>query len=110
MVQQTPAGRRQHVEFARLTQTRQNLRDERATPQGDPARRNSADIDQDLQQVQQDLDAQQVLQDATTAGVRRAGELLGYLIMHATKPNVGKCLDNLDVSTLQEFVCNSTPC
>ena len=30
--------------------------------------------------------AQQVLQDATTTAARRAGELFGYLIMHATKP------------------------
>ena len=87
MVQSTPAGRRQHIEIAHLTQARQDLKNEHATPQGDPARRNNAGIDHDLQQVQQDLDAQQVLQDATTAGVRQADELLGYLIMHATKPN-----------------------
>ena len=70
-----------------LTQTFQNLRDERATPLGDPARRDNNVIDNEIRQVNQELNAQQTLQDATTAEVRRAGELLGYFIMHATKPN-----------------------
>ena len=110
MVQQTPAGYRQHTEILRLSQARQDLRDERTTLQGDPARRDNAVIDQDLQQAQRDLDAQQVLQDATT-GVRRAGELPGYyLIIHSTnltanqttyfvdfrgQKSVGKCIDQL---------------
>ena len=87
MVQQTPAGQRQHVEIQRLTQAPQDLRDERATPLGHPARRDSNVIDSEIRQVNQDLNAQQALQEVTTAGVRRASELLGYLITHATKAN-----------------------
>ena len=34
-----------------------------------------------------DLNAQQVLYDATATAARRAGELLGYLLMHSTKWN-----------------------
>ena len=57
MVQQTPAGHRQHPEIARLTQTRQDLRDERTQPVGDPARRDNNVIDNAIQQVTQDLNA-----------------------------------------------------
>ena len=49
-------------------------------------RRDLAVIDTEIQQATNDLDAQRLLQDATTTQVRRAGELFGYLIMHATKP------------------------
>ena len=87
MVWQTPAGHRRQLEIVRRTQARQDLRDERAQPLGDPARRDNSVIDNEMQQVTVDLNAQQALQDATTAGVRRAGELLGNLIMHATKAN-----------------------
>ena len=87
MVQQTPAGRRQHQEIVRLSHARQDLRDERALLQGNPQDRDNNVIDADVQQIANDLNAQRALQDATTAGVRRAGELLGYLIMHSTKPN-----------------------
>ena len=48
---QTPAGHRQHAEVVRLTQARQDLRDERAQPQGDPARRENHVIDQEIQQI-----------------------------------------------------------
>ena len=87
MVQQTPAGHQQHLEIVRLTQARQNLRDEHAQPADAPALRADADIDNDLNQINNELTAQQQLQDATTVGVRHAGELLGHLITHATKPN-----------------------
>ena len=87
MVLQIPAGVRQNAEIVHLTQARQDLRDEQALPPADAQRRDDALITRDLQQVQRDLDARNVLQDATTAAVRRAGELLGYLIMHSTKPN-----------------------
>ena len=87
MVQQTRAGHRQHVTIVRLTQARQDLRDECALPQGDPTSQENAVIDIEIQQITQDLVAQQVVQDAATAGVRQAGELLGYLITQATKPN-----------------------
>ena len=73
MAQQTPAGHRQHTEIVRLTQARQDLRDERALPPGDAGRRENAVIDAEMQQITNGLNAQQVLQDATTAGVRRAG-------------------------------------
>ena len=49
MVQKTPARRRQHVKTVHLTQARRDLRDERATPEGDPARRDNAVINEDLQ-------------------------------------------------------------
>ena len=51
------------------------------------ARRDNNVIDNEIRQVNQDLNAQQALQDATTEGVRWAGELPGYLIMQATKRN-----------------------
>ena len=87
MVQQTVAGRRRHQETARLTQACQDLRDERALSPGDPQRRGLGVIDGKTQQIINDLNAHRALQDATTAGVRRADELLGYLITHSTKPN-----------------------
>ena len=87
MLQQTPARHRQRAEIVRLTQACQELRAERAQLLGDPARRDKNVIDAGIQQLTNDLNAQQALQDATTAAVRRAGELLGSLIMHSTKPN-----------------------
>ena len=84
MVLQTEAGARQNTEIVRLRTARQELQDECALPPAE--RRDFAIIDPEIQQVTNDLNAQQVLQDAATAQVRRAGELLGYLIMHATKP------------------------
>ena len=87
MVQQTPTRHRQHQETVCLTQARQDLRDELALPPGDPQHRENVVINGDLNQINNDLNAQQTLQDATTTGVRRAGELLGYLITCATKAN-----------------------
>ena len=60
MVQQTPAKRRQRTETVCLTQAQQDLRDERALPQGDAARRENAVIDNEIQQITQDLSASQV--------------------------------------------------
>ena len=77
-------GARQGAEILRLRARLQELRDERALPPAD--RRDLGVIDGDTQQDNNHLNAQQVLQDATTTAVRRAGELFGYLIMHATKP------------------------
>ena len=82
-VLRTEAGARQCAEILRLRAHHQELRDERALPPAD--RRDLGVIDGEIQQDTNDLDAQQRLQDATTT-VRRAGELFGHLIMHATKP------------------------
>ena len=43
--------------IVRLTQARQDLRDECAQPLGDPVHRDNAVINQEMQQVTQDLDA-----------------------------------------------------
>ena len=86
MAQQMPAGRRQHQEKQRLQQARQDLQDELAQPPGDHRRAN-ADINNDLSQTNNDLNAQQLLYDATTTAGRHARELLGHLIMHSAKPN-----------------------
>ena len=51
MVQQTPAGHRQHVEIVRLTQARQDLIDERALPAGQAGRRDNNVIDIEIQQI-----------------------------------------------------------
>ena len=75
MVQKTSAGHRQHEEIVRLTQTFQDLGTERAQPADSAARRANGDIDAD------ELNAQHLLQDATTAEVRRAGELF-WLLLH----------------------------
>ena len=82
MVLQTAAGARQNAEILRHRARTQALRTERELPQEE--RREHAAI----QNANNDLNAQQALQDATTTAVtvRRAGELFGYLIMHATKP------------------------
>ena len=56
-------------ETLRLTQARQDLRDERALPPGYPQHRENGVIDGDLNQITNHLSAQQVLQDAT-AGLR----------------------------------------
>ena len=58
MVQQTPARRWQHVEIVRLTQARQDLRDERALPAGAAGRRDDGVMDSEIQQVTNDLNAQ----------------------------------------------------
>ena len=63
---------------------KQELQDERALPQTE--RRAHKLIDQEIHQLHKNLNAQQLLQDAVTAQVRRASELLGYLNMHSTKP------------------------
>ena len=84
MVLQTAAGARQGAEILRHRARIQALQTERELPQDN--RREHAVIDGEIQQATNDLNAQQVLQDATTTAVRRAGELFGYLIMHATKP------------------------
>ena len=84
MVLRTEAGARQGAEILRLRAARQELREERALPPAD--HRDLGVIDGEIQQATNDLGAQQLLQDATTTQVRRAGELFGYLIMHATKP------------------------
>ena len=84
MVLQTAAGARQNAEILRHRARIQALRAERELPQDE--RREHAAIDEDIQNANNDLNAQQALQDATTTAVRRAGELFGYLIMHATKP------------------------
>ena len=84
MVLQTEAGARQGAEILRLRAHLQELRDERALPPAE--RRDLGVMDGDIQQDNNDLNAQQALQDATTTAVRRAGELFGYLIMHATEP------------------------
>ena len=84
MVLQTAAGARQGAEIIRHRARIQALQDERALPQAE--RREHGVIDPEIQQATNDLNAQQLLQDATTTAVRRAGELFGYLIMHATKP------------------------
>ena len=84
MVLQTAAGARQNVEILRHRARIQALQAERELPQDD--RREHAVIDGDIQNANNDLNAQQALQDATTAAVRRAGEPFGDLIMHATKP------------------------
>ena len=123
MVLQTEAGGRQGAEIQRLRNARQELEDEFALPPAE--RQDLAVIDPEIQQVTNDISAQQVLQDATTTQVRRAGELFGYLIMHGTNlvanqttyfvdfsgpTSAGKCFDNSDISMLQELVYNSTPC
>ena len=95
MVLLTAAGARQDAEIALLTQARQDLRDEQALLPADTARREDAFAARDLQQTQRDLDAQNVLQDATATAVCRAGELLGYLIVHSTKPNSWEMLRQL---------------
>ena len=124
MALQTAIGRRQQTEIDCLTAARQNLQDEHALRPAAPARRDNADIDRDTQQVTENLNAQQALQDATTTAVRQADELLGYLIMHSTKPNsepnnlirrlqrtsVGKLSDSSDINTPQELAYNGTPC
>ena len=84
MVLQAAAGARQNAEILRHRARIQALQAERDLPQGD--RREHAIIDGDIQQANNDIAAQQLLQDATTTAARRAGELFGYLIMHATKP------------------------
>ena len=84
MVLQTKAGTCQNTEILRLRNVRAELQDERALPPAE--RRDLAVIDPQIQQVTNDLNAQQVLQDAATTQVRCGGELFGYLIMHATKP------------------------
>ena len=89
-VQQTPARHRQHQDIARLTRALQDLRDERAQSADAAACRANADIDHAINQTNNELNAQPLLQDATTARVRRAGELLGCLILHATKPSETK--------------------
>ena len=112
----------------RLTAARQALRDEQALPPADPARRENAVIAQDLQQAQRNLDAQYVLQDATTAAVRREGELLGssprtrrspcparanqttYFVDFKGPTSVGTCFDNSDIRMQQDVVCSNTPC
>ena len=83
MVLQTAAGARQSAEILRHRARIQVLQAEGKLPQDD--RREHAAIDGDIQQTNNDLNAQQALQDVTTTAVRRAGELFGYLIMHATK-------------------------
>ena len=84
MVLQTAAGARQGAEILRHRARIQALQIERELPQDE--RREHGVIDGEIQQATNDLNAQQLLQDATTTAVRRAGELFGYLIMHATKP------------------------
>ena len=49
-VQQTPAGRPQYLETVRLTQARQDLRDERALPAKDPQRRENVIDEQRTEQ------------------------------------------------------------
>ena len=68
VVLRTEAGARQGAELARLRAHLQELREERALPQAE--RREHAVIDGEIQQDTKDLNAQQVLQDATTAAVR----------------------------------------
>ena len=84
MVLQTAAGARQGAEIVRHQARTQALQAERELPQEE--HREHAVIDPEIQQANNDLDAQQRLQDATTTAARRAGELFGYLIMRATKP------------------------
>ena len=73
MVLQTAAGARQNAEILRHRARIHALQVEREIPQDD--RREHATIDGDIQQANNDLNAQQALQDATTTAVRRAGEL-----------------------------------
>ena len=75
MVLQTEAGAQQHAEMNRIRRGRQELQDERALPQGES--RSHQVIDQEIQQLNNDLNAQQALQDAVTQWVSRASELLG---------------------------------
>ena len=83
MVLRTEAGTRQGADIIRLRTRIQKRQDERALPLAE--RREHGIIDPEIQQATNDLNAQQVLQDATTTAVPRAGELFGYLITHATK-------------------------
>ena len=123
MILQTATGARQGADIIRHRARIQALQAERELPQGE--RREHAVIDPEIQHATNDLDAQQRLQDSTTTAVRRAGELLGYLITHATKPGSepnnllrrlqetkhrkGKCFDNSDINMLQELGYNSIP-
>ena len=84
MVLHTEAGARQGAELVRLRAARQELREERSLPPAD--RQDLGVTDGEIQQATNNIDAQQLLQNAATTAVRRAGELFGSLIMHATKP------------------------
>ena len=73
MVLQTEAGAQQHAEMNRIRTARQELLEERDLPQEE---RRAHVIDQEIQQLNNDLHAQQLLQDAATQQVRQAGELV----------------------------------
>ena len=123
MALQTEAGAQQHAKMARVRIAHQEFQDERALPQAE--RRAHNVIDQEIQQLNNDLDAQQLLQDAVTARVRRVVNFLvtssciqqnqaanqtTYFVDFSDLTPIRKCFDNSDINMLQELVYNNMPC